>query len=66
LRHWLIMLVLGFSGGIIFLLPYLKEIYYRPLADALGLSNTQVGLMMSAFGVTALISYFPGGWLADR
>lgn len=22
--------------------------------------------MMSAFGVTALISYFPGGWLADR
>lgn len=38
----------------------------RPLADALGLSNTQVGLMMSAFGVTALISYFPGGWLADR
>ena len=66
MRHWLIMLVLGFSGGIIFLLPYLKEIYYRPLADALGLSNTQVGLMMSAFGVTALISYFPGGWLADR
>jgi predicted MFS family arabinose efflux permease len=60
------MLVLGISGGIIFLLPYLKEIYYRPLADALGLSNTQVGLMMSAFGVTALISYFPGGWLADR
>jgi predicted MFS family arabinose efflux permease len=66
LRHWLIMLVLGISGGIIFLLPYLKEIYYRPLADALGLSNTQVGVMMSAFGVTALISYFPGGWLADR
>lgn len=60
------MLVLGFSGGIIFLLPYLKEIYYRPLADALGMSNTQVGLMMSAFGITALISYFPGGWLADR
>ena len=60
------MIVLGISGGIIFLLPYLKEIYYRPLADALGLSNTQVGLMMSAFGVTALISYFPGGWLADR
>jgi predicted MFS family arabinose efflux permease len=65
-RRWLIMLVLGFSGGIIFLLPYLKEVYYRPLADALGLSNTHVGLMMSAFGITALISYFPGGWLADR
>jgi predicted MFS family arabinose efflux permease len=65
-RRWLIMLVLGFSGGVIYLLPYLKEVYYRPLADALDLSNTQVGLMMSAFGVTALISYFPGGWIADR
>ncbi len=30
---------------------YLKEIYYRPLADALGLSNTQIGLMMSAFDI---------------
>ena len=65
-RHWLIMTVLSFSGGIIFLLPFLQEVYYIPLAQALSLNNTQVGSLMSVFGVTAMISYFPGGWLADR
>ena len=60
------MTVLSFSGGVIFLLPFLQEVYYIPLADALGLNNTEVGSLMSMFGTTALIVYFPGGWLADR
>jgi len=66
IRHWLIMIVLSFSGGIIFALPFLQEIYYIPLAEALVLNNTQVGSLMSIFGATAMLSYFPGGWLADR
>ena len=65
-RRWLIMTVMSLSGGIIFLLPFLQEVYYRPLADALSLTNTEVGSLLSVFGVTSLISYFPGGWLADR
>jgi sugar phosphate permease len=65
-RHWLIMIVLSLSGGIIFLLPFLFEVYYRSVADALGLTNTEMGILFSAFGVTSLIVYFPGGWLADR
>ena len=65
-RRWLIMSVLGFSGGVIFLLPYLKEIYNRPLTDAMQLSNTEFGLIVSAFGLTAWFCYFPGGWVADR
>jgi nitrate/nitrite transporter NarK len=65
-RHWLIMVVLSFSGGIIFLLPFLFEVYYRSVADALGLTNTEMGILFSAYGVTSLIVYFPGGWLADR
>ena len=60
------MSVLGFSGGVIFLLPYLKEIYYRPLTEAMELSNTEFGLIVSAFGLTAWVCYFPGGWIADR
>ena len=60
------MSVLCASGGIIFLLPFLLEIYAIPLSDALHLNNTEVGTLMSAFGVTAMFSYLPGGWLADR
>ncbi len=66
LRHWLLMIVMSISGGIVFLLPFLQEVYYLPLADALNLNNTQVGSLVSVFGVTSLLSYFPGGWLADR
>ncbi len=65
-RHWLIMGVLSFSGGIVFALPFLQEVFYIPLAQALELNNTQVGALMSVFGITAMLSYFPGGWLADR
>ena len=65
-RGWLIMAVLSVSGGVIFLLPFLQEFYYRPLMEALELNNAQVGGLMAAFGITSLLAYFPGGWLADR
>ena len=60
------MTCLGMSGGIIYLLPFLREVYYIPLQRALHLNNTQLGVLMSVFGATSLITYFPGGWLADR
>jgi sugar phosphate permease len=65
-RRWLIMTCLCLSGGIIFFLPHLREVYYIPLRNALHLSNTQLGVLMSVFGTTSMISYLPGGWLADR
>ncbi len=65
-RRWLVMACLCLSGGIIFLLPFLREVYYIPLQKALGLTNTQLGVLMSVFGAVSLLTYFPGGWLADR
>jgi len=65
-HRWLLMTVLSLSGGVIFFLPFLQEVYYKPLAEALQLDNAQVGSLLSAFGVTAMLSYAPGGWLADR
>ena len=57
--------VLSISGGVIFYLPFLQEVYYKPLADALELDNAQVGSLLSVFGVTAMLSYVPGGWSVD-
>ena len=65
-RRWLVMACLCLSGGIIFMLPFLREVYYLPLQKALDLNNTQLGVLMSVFGAVALLTYFPGGWLADR
>jgi len=58
--------VLCISAGSIYLLPFLQEVYYKPLADALSLNNTEVGSLMSIYGVFAMLSYFPGGWIADK
>jgi len=66
LRRWLLITVLGFSGGIIFLLPFLFEVFYTPLGSALGLNHTELGGLVSIFGFVSMIFYFPGGWLADR
>ncbi|MFT5609323.1 MAG: nitrate/nitrite transporter NarK [Parvicella sp.] len=66
IKRWMVMTVLCFSGGIIFMLPFLREVYYIPMQDAFGYTNTEMGLMMSLFGLVSLITYFPGGWLADR
>jgi len=66
LRRLLVMTILCASGGTIFNLPYLSEVFYKPLQHALALSKTQLGTLPAVFGVVALISYFPGGWLADR
>jgi nitrate/nitrite transporter NarK len=66
LRHWLVMGILCFSGGIIFMLPFLREVYYIPMQEAFGYDNTQMGVLMSVFGAVSLLTYFPGGWIADR
>jgi len=54
----MIMLCLYLSGGVIYLLPYLREIYYLPMQETLQLTNTQLGVLMSVFGVKAMIYYF--------
>ena len=60
------MAVLGLSGTVIYLLPFLRELYYEPLQAALGINNTQSGMLTAVFGMTSLAAYPIGGWIADR
>jgi nitrate/nitrite transporter NarK len=62
----LTMVLLCFSGSIIYWLPFLSEIFYVPMQDAFGFSKTQIGILLSTFGFVSLITYIPGGWLADQ
>lgn len=64
--NWLTLIVLAIGGGIIYLLPYLRSTYYETLQQALGVSNTKLGIIQSIFGILTILCYFPGGWLADR
>ena len=64
--RWLVMLSLTMAAGSIYLLPYLRQAYHQPLLAALHVTNTELGILNSAFGVFALVCYLPGGWVADR
>ncbi len=65
-KRILVLLLLILAGGAIYELPYLRYYYYDALQAALELNHTQYGTLMTAYGVTAMICYFPGGWLADK
>ncbi len=63
---WLTIVLLCASASIIYWMPFWSEIFYVPMQDAFGFSKTQLSVLSSTFGITSLIAYFPGGWLADR
>ncbi|MDR2302859.1 MAG: MFS transporter [Deltaproteobacteria bacterium] len=64
--NWLGIVLLAFSGGTIYMMPYARSSYYDALMQGLGVTNTQLGMITSFFGLLTIICYFPGGWLADR
>ena len=65
-RKYLTIFIVALAGGVITKLPYLRETYMEPLSQATGASYTQLGLIMSAYGIVNFICYFPGGVLADK
>lgn len=59
--------VLMFAGEAIFSLPFHVARFFRPtVLDAFGIGNAALGDAYAVYGVTAMLSYFPGGLLADR
>jgi len=58
--------LLCLSGSFIYWLPFFSDTYYFPVMRAFGFSNTQIGVLSGTFGLAAMVTYVPGGWLADR
>ena len=61
------LITLIIAGESIFFLPFVLARVFRPtLLDLFAISNTELGLWFSLYGVVAIISYLLGGPLADR
>lgn len=61
------MFALIVAGEIVFGLPFHTARFFRPtLLDVFAFTNTQLGDLFAIYGVVAMLSYFPGGALADR
>jgi predicted MFS family arabinose efflux permease len=55
------------AGEMVFALPFHTQRFFRPtMLEAFNLSNTQLGDMFAAYGLTAMVSYLIGGPFADR
>ncbi|MEL1009953.1 MFS transporter [Clostridioides difficile] len=65
-KRFLIIFILAFGTTAMYSLPYMKSSFYDPMQQALALSHTQIGNLLSLYGLVGMVSYFIGGWFADR
>lgn len=63
---WLRFLVLILGGGTIYKLANVKDAFYVPLQEVMGLSHTQIGTLLSVNSIVATALFVLGGVLADR
>ncbi len=67
MQRGLVMAALILAGETIFGLPFHVARFFRPtVLRAFKLTNTELGAIQASYGVLAMISYLPGGPLADR
>ena len=66
-KNYLSLLYLIIVGEMVFALPFHVSRFFRPsLLEDFNYSNTELGVAFSIYGITALISYLPGGYIADK
>jgi MFS family permease len=65
-HKWFLLILASMGSSIIYAPAYLKAVFYDPLQQALGVTNTQLGAVFGAYAITALICYLPSGILADK
>lgn len=66
ISKYLAILSLGVAGGSIYLIPYIRYVFYDWQLEALSISNTQLGVLSSAYAIGCMILYIPGGMIADK
>ena len=67
MRHTAVIIALMTAGESVFLLPFVLARIFRPtLLDVFEITNLELGVAFSTYGVVAIAAYFAGGPLADR
>jgi len=67
MSRYLYIVILILAGEMVFGLPFGTARFFRPtMLDVFGFTNTQLGDLFAVYGITAMLSYFPGGAIADH
>jgi len=67
IRNKVVLLTIILAGESIFFLPFVLTRIFRPtLLNVFEITNLELGVAFSVYGIVAMVSYFFGGPLADR
>ena len=60
------MVALCIGGGNIYMLVFMRAMFYDQMIDGMGITNTEFGNMIGLYGLTSIAFYFFGGIVADK
>lgn len=64
-NRWFVFCILTLSGGVAFKLSSMKDMFYVPMQQFMGLTNTQIGGALSAYGIVQTIGLIAGIYICD-
>lgn len=65
-KKWFTFVVLVIGGGTIFKLSSLKDAFYVPMQEFMGLTHTQIGAALSVYELVQTIGNFASIYISDR
>lgn len=65
-RYWMGLISLGYMGGTMYLLLYVRYVFYDQMIAVMNCTNAQLGLLNSAAAAIGTIVAIPGAYLADK
>ena len=65
-QRWIAIMTFGMANGVIYLLPYIQYPYYDSMVEAFKFNNTQMGTLISVFGIINAVLYPIGGLVLDK
>ena len=66
MKTYLTIFFMGAAYALIYALPFVQNMFYDPLAEALGATNAQLGFLIAIFGIGNIVGAPVGGWIADK
>ncbi len=65
-RIYLTLFALGCAGGSIYIIPYIRSVFYDLQLQVTGMTNTQSAFLMSVYAAFGMIIGVPVGMIVDR
>lgn len=65
-RKFMSLFSLGYMGGTIFLVIYLRYVFYDQMMATMNINNTQLGMLNTVCAIINLVITVPGSYFADK